>query len=96
MRLRRYLLYIRFNAEYNINMEKIKFEKIWQYIEENNYTLKKFRMYVGISKRELNKILAGDLDFKFVSLIKLAKFLDIPVSWLLDSGETEVQTKFYL
>lgn len=77
-------------------MEKIKYEKIWQFIEENNYSLKQLVLHAGISKRELNKILTGRLDFKFVSLVKMAKFLEIPVSWLLDNGEKEVQTKFYL
>ena len=77
-------------------MEKIKYEKLWQYIEENNYSLKQLGLLVGISKRELNKILSGSLDFKFISLIRLACFLDIPVSWLFDNDEKEVQTKFYL
>lgn len=81
---------------YNVFMERIKNDKIWKYIQEKNYTLKQFRLLVGVSRRELNKILSGDLNFKFVSLFKLANFFQVPISWLLDSGEVEVQTKFYL
>ena len=77
-------------------MVRIKNDRIWQYIQENNYTLKQFCLLVGISKRELNKILAGSLDFRFVSLFKLANFFKVPISWLLADGEVEVQTKFYL
>ena len=77
-------------------MEGIKNDRIWQYIQENNYTLKQFCSLVGVSRRELNKILSGSFDFKFVSLFKLANFLKIPVSWLIDEGEIEVQTKFYV
>jgi len=77
-------------------MEKIKCEKIWQYIEENHYDLKYFCLLVGISKRELNKILSGNFDFKFISLVKLARFLDIPVTFLFENNENFTQTKFYL
>ena len=79
-----------------MNMEKIKYEKIWQYIEMTNCNLKQFRLNVGISKKELYKVLSGSLEFKFSSLVKIAKFLDIPVSWLFDNDENSVQTKFYL
>ena len=85
-----------FFAQYNISMEKIKSSKIWKFIEENDYTLKQFRVKVGISKRELSKILTGRFDFKFSSLIKIASFCDIPVNWLIEDNKKEVQTKFYL
>lgn len=84
------------NAEYNKSMEKLKYSKIWQYIEEHNYKLKKFRKDVGIYKRELVKVLSGSLEFKFSSLMKIAKFFDIPVTWLFEGEEKEVQTSFYL
>ena len=96
MRICRNLLYIRTDAEYNKFMEKIKFSKIWQYIEEHNYSLKQFRLDVGISKRELWKVLSGSLEFRFSSLMKIAKFFDIPVTWLFEGEEKEVQTSFYL
>lgn len=77
-------------------MERIKNDKIWKYIQENNYTLKQFCLLVGVSRRELNKILSGNLNFKFVSLFKLANFFQVPISWLLDDGKVEVQTEYYL
>lgn len=96
MRLSRILLYIRFYAEYNNNMIKIKSDKIVEFMKENNYDKKKLCTNAGISKRELDKILNNDFDFKFVSLVKLANFFNISVDWLFDFGKTEVQTKFYL
>ena len=96
MQICRILLYIRVNAEYNKAMVKIKNDRIWQYIQENNYTLKQFCSLVGVSRRELNKILSGNLNFKFVSLFKLANFFQVPISWLLDDGKVEVQTEYYL
>lgn len=96
MQICRILLYIRVNAEYNKAMVKIKNDRIWQYIQENNYTLKQFCLLVGVSRRELNKILSGNLNFKFVSLFKLANFFQVPISWLLDDGKVEVQTEYYL
>lgn len=77
-------------------MIKVKAEKIKQYMAQENYEKKKFCVIVGITERELDKTLDNDLEFKFLSLVKLARFLDIPVEWLLDSGVPEVQTKFYL
>ena len=77
-------------------MVKIKIDKIKEYMRQENYSNKKLANFVGISERELDKILSGNLEFKFLSLEKLARFLNIPVDWLFDSGETEVQTKFYL
>ena len=96
MQICRILLYIRVNAEYNKAMVKIKNDRIWQYIQENNYTLKQFCSLVGVSRRELNKILSGNLNFKFVSLFKLANFFQVPISCLLDDGKVEVQTEYYL
>ena len=96
MQICRILLYIRVNAEYNKVMVKIKNDRIWQYIQENNYTLKQFRSLVGLSRRELNKILSGNLNFRFVSLFKLANFFQVPMSWLIDEEDIEVQTKFYV
>ena len=96
MQICRILLYIRVNAEYNKAMVKIKNDRIWQYIQENNYTLKQFCSLVGVSRRELNKILSGNLNFKFVSLFKLANFFRVPIYWLLDDGKVEVQTEYYL
>lgn len=77
-------------------MVKIKIDKIKEFMRQENYSNKKFANFVGISQRELDKILSGNLEFKFLSLEKLARSLNIPVDWLFDSGETEVQTKFYL
>ena len=96
MRKRTILLYMGFYAQYNIAMEKIKYSKIWQYIEEHNYNLKQFRLDVGISKKEMCKILSGSLEFRFSSLLKIAKFFDVPVSWLFEDEEKKVQTEFYL
>lgn len=96
MRLCREILYIRIYAKYNVNMVKIKSDKIVQFMKDNNFDTKKFCVVVGLSKRELNKILNNDFRFKFVSLMKLARFFDVNVDWLLDFGKTEDQTKFYL
>ena len=77
-------------------MVKIKSDKIVQFMKDNNYDKKKLCINAGISKRELDKILNNYFSFKFISLVKLARFFDMPVTWLFDFGETEVQTKFYL
>ena len=77
-------------------MIKVKSEKLKEYMKKEKYTRKSFSNLVGITERELNKILSGYMDFKFISLVLIARFLEIPVEWLLDSGVPEVQTKFYL
>ncbi len=77
-------------------MVKIKIEQIKKVMSKNSYTMKQFCEFTGVSKKEMNKILEGELNFKFISLVKLARFFDVPVDWLLDFGITEVQTKFYL
>lgn len=79
-----------------INMIKIYYEKIQKYLEDSHLSQKQFCELVGISKIELTKILNGEFDFKFSSLIKLANFFNIPLGLLIDFGETDVQTKFYL
>ena len=77
-------------------MIKIKTKQIKQYMAKEKYEKKKFCVIVGITEREFDKILNNDLEFKFLSLVKLARFLNVPVDWLLDSGVNEVQTKFYI
>lgn len=79
-----------------INMVKIYYEKIQKYLEDSHLSQKQFCELVGISKIELNKIINGEYDFKFSSLIKLANFFNIPLGLLIDFGETDVQTEFYL
>ncbi len=79
-----------------INMIKIYYEKIQKYLEDSHLSQKQFCELVGISKIELTKILNGEFDFKFSSLIKLANFFNIPLGLLIDFGETDIQTKFYL
>lgn len=79
-----------------INMVKIYYEKIQKYLEDSHLSQKQFCELVGISKIELTKILNGEFDFKFSSLIKLANFFNIPLGLLIDFGETDVQTEFYL
>ena len=41
-------------------------------------------------------IIVPFLHLEIVELLILINFLQIPVSWLIDGGEIEVQTKFYL
>ena len=65
-------------------------------MKQENYSNKKFANLVGITDRELNKILNGFMDFKFISLVLIARFINVPLEWLLDFGRTDVQTKFYL
>ena len=65
-------------------------------MKKNSYTKRQFCVNVGITEMELNKILSGNLDFKFVSLIKLARFFDVDVEWLLDFGQIKPLPKFYL
>lgn len=77
-------------------MVTIKVDKIKEYMRQKEYTNKKFSNIVGITEKELEKILSGDLEFKFLSLEKLARFLDIPINWLFDSDKSEVQTTFYV
>lgn len=96
MRKRRELLYKCVYALYNANMVKIKVDTIKICMEDENCSKKKFAVIVGITEKELDKILSGDLEFKFLSLEKIARFLGVQVDSLLDFGPTEVQTKFYL
>lgn len=84
------------NDEYNKIMVKVKSNKIKQYIKRSKFTQKQFCELVGITQRELSKILSGEYDFKFSSLIKLANFIQLPVEFLIDFGSVKVQTTFYL
>ncbi len=96
MRFCRKILYICEYCEYNKTMVKIKSVKIYKIINEKGYTLKKFASVVGITLSELNKILNNDFNFKFISLVKLARYFDVDVDWLLNFGEIKEVTKFYL
>ena len=77
-------------------MVKVKIQLIKKAMKKYNYTKRQFCVNVGITERELNKILAGDLDFKFVSLIKIARFFNYDVEWLLNFGQIKPLPKFYL
>ena len=81
---------------YNKTMVSIKSDKLIEYMQKNNLTSKQFCGLAGISQRELNKILLGKFDFKFISLIKIANFLNISVDWLFKFDENEVMYSFYL
>lgn len=82
--------------EYNKIMVKIKYKQIRKYINLKKFTLKQFCELVGITQRELNKILNGEYDFKFSSLIKISNFIHIPIEELIDFGKIKVQTSFYI
>lgn len=77
-------------------MIKLKVKTIKDFIKSSKYNKNQFCELVGISRSELDIILKGNLDFKFSSIIKLANFLDIPISWLFDTPSTQVQTSFYI
>lgn len=96
MRICRILVDFGIYHEYNKCMVKIYYEKIKNYLNNSGYSQNQFCELVGISKLELNKIINGEYDFKFSSLIKLANFFKIPLGLLIDFGETDVQTEFYL
>ena len=77
-------------------MIEIKRRKINQYIKKKNYSLEKFSVLTGVAVDELNKILKGDMDFKFISLILLANYFDVSIDDLIDFKRKPVQTSFYI
>lgn len=77
-------------------MIKLKAKTIKEFIKLNKYTKNQFCELVGITRIELDIILKGNLDFKFSSIIKLANFLNVPISWLFNTPNNQVQTSFYL
>ena len=96
MHICRILLYIRIYAEYNISMIEIKRNRIKQYLRRKKYSRKKFAGMVGITVRELNKILDGEFDFKFISLILLGNYFSCDIDLLIDFKRKPVQTEYYL
>lgn len=82
--------------EHNKLMVKIKYRQIRRYISLKKFTLKQFCELVGITLRELNKILKGEYDFKFSSLIKISNFIHEPIENLIEFEKVKVQTSFYL
>lgn len=77
-------------------MIEIKRRKINQYIKKKGYSLEKFSVLTGVSVEELDKILKGDMDFKFISLVLLANFFEVPIEWLIDFKQKPVQTTYSL
>ena len=77
-------------------MVSIKGDRLIEYMQKNNLTSKQFCGLAGISQRELSKILLGRFDFRFISLVKIADYLNISIDWLFKFDENEVMNSFYL
>lgn len=77
-------------------MVSIKYDKIFEFMNMKNYSVVDICKFSGVSKREMNKILSGKLDFQFLSLVKLANFLDISVDWLINLDIPLKVNEFYL
>lgn len=76
-------------------MVSFRFDKINEYLLVKNYSIGDFCKLTNISKREMKKILSGNLEFKVISLVRLAEFFDIPIDWLFSSEFDEID-RFYL
>lgn len=77
-------------------MIKLKNKTIKDFIKIKKYNKNQFCELVGITRTELDIILKGELDFKFSSIIKLANFLNIPIGWLFETPNNQVQTSYNL
>lgn len=76
-------------------MITIKTKEISNYIQEKNYSIPQFCEIVGITKTELSKILNGELDFKFSSLLKLSRFFKVPFDWLINNDVKITDSIYY-
>ena len=51
---------------------------------EKGYSMREFAEICGISKSQVNELTNKGIDFRYSSIVKIAKGLGIPVSKLLD------------
>ena len=77
-------------------MIEIKRKRISQYIKKKGYTLEKFSVLTGVAVDEIDKILKGDMDFKFISLVLIANYFNASVDDLIDFKRKPVQTIYSL
>ena len=77
-------------------MVTIKCDKLYEFMKMQGLTIADICKLSGVSKRQMNKILSGKLDFQFLSLVKLANFLEIPVDWLIIPRDMPEVNRFYV